>query len=125
MLNLFKNKNGQNTAEYAVLIALVVAAAIAMQTYVKRSMQAGTKFAVDKLKKNAAGSRGQYEPYYTASSYDVTQSAYVDTVETKGDSVQRISGAKDEKGEEKLHITTRTGEEKIKGTAEQTGEKKY
>jgi len=32
-------KKGQNTAEYAILIALVIAAAVAMQTYVKRGMQ--------------------------------------------------------------------------------------
>jgi len=34
------NKKGQNTAEYAILIALVVAAAVGMQTYVKRGVQA-------------------------------------------------------------------------------------
>ena len=34
-----KNKKGQNTAEYAILIGLVVAAVIAMQTYVKRGVQ--------------------------------------------------------------------------------------
>ncbi len=48
---IYLNKKGQNTAEYAILIALVVAAVVAMQTYVKRSMQAGIKFAVDKVKK--------------------------------------------------------------------------
>ncbi len=34
------NKKGQNTAEYAILIALVIAAAVGMQTYVKRGVQA-------------------------------------------------------------------------------------
>lgn len=33
------NKKGQNTAEYAILIALIIAAAIGMQTYVKRGLQ--------------------------------------------------------------------------------------
>lgn len=37
-MNIF-DKKGQNTAEYAILIALVIAAAVAMQTYVKRGMQ--------------------------------------------------------------------------------------
>ena len=39
MLRLMRNKKGQNTAEYAILIGLVVAAVIAMQTYVKRGIQ--------------------------------------------------------------------------------------
>lgn len=34
------NKKGQNTAEYAILIALVIAAAVGMQTMVKRGVQA-------------------------------------------------------------------------------------
>jgi hypothetical protein len=108
---MFKfNKKGQNTAEYAILIALVVAAAVAMQTYVKRGMQGGIKFGVDKLKK-ADGRTGQYEPYYLESSYDVTQSAYKDTEETKeGGEVIRIFGA----GKGKEHVTTRTGYQKQK-----------
>lgn len=32
-------KKGQNTAEYAILIALIIGVAVAMQTYVKRGMQ--------------------------------------------------------------------------------------
>jgi Flp pilus assembly pilin Flp len=39
MFRLINNKKGQNTAEYAILIGLVVAAVIAMQTYVKRGLQ--------------------------------------------------------------------------------------
>ncbi len=124
MLNLFRNKKGQNTAEYAVLIALVVAAGIAMQTYVKRGMQAGTKFAVEKLKKNdvAQGqvARGQYEPYYRESSYDITQNVYQDTVQTEADGkVTRVFGVTGDKE------TKRTGEEKTQGVTTQTGEPKY
>lgn len=33
------NKRGQNTAEYAILIAIIVAAAVGIQTYVKQSLQ--------------------------------------------------------------------------------------
>ncbi|MDP8259862.1 MAG: hypothetical protein P9L96_02510 [Candidatus Gygaella obscura] len=40
MLKNLWNKKGQSTAEYAILIGLVIAAAIGMQTYVKRGMQA-------------------------------------------------------------------------------------
>jgi hypothetical protein len=71
MLGLLKNKKAQSTAEYAIVIALVVAAAMAMQVYLKRSMQGGIKFAVDKAAKS--GGTGQYEPYYLESSYNGTQ----------------------------------------------------
>ena len=88
------NRKGQNTAEYAILIALIIGAAIAMQTYVKRGLQGGTKFAVDKLKKDdVATSTGQYEPYYVESSYTNTQHDYTDTEETKAsDNVIRTFG---------------------------------
>jgi len=56
-------RKGQNTVEYAILFALVIAAAIAMQTYVKRSFQGGVKFTVDKLRQDTNGNT-QYEPYY-------------------------------------------------------------
>ncbi len=109
----FFNQKGQNTAEYAILIALVVAAAVAMQTYVKRGMQGGIKFAVDKVKKtgSSTGGTSQYEPYYLESSYDVTQSASKDTVKTEeGGKVTRTLGA--EAGTE--HTTTRTGYQTFK-----------
>ena len=44
-----KNKKGQNIAEYAILIALVIAAAIGIQTYVKRGLQARMKADSDGL----------------------------------------------------------------------------
>jgi len=34
------NRRAQSTAEYAILIGIIIAAAIAMQTYVKRGLQA-------------------------------------------------------------------------------------
>jgi hypothetical protein len=43
MLRRLRNRKAQNTAEYAILIALVIAAAIGMQTYVKRGVQARVK----------------------------------------------------------------------------------
>ncbi len=106
----FFNRKGQNTAEYAIIIALVVAAAVAMQTYVKRSMQGGVKFAVDKIKKSDT-STGQYEPYYLQSSMTTTQSAYKDTTATtEGGAVTRTIGA-----EGKVHGTIRGGTETTLG----------
>jgi len=46
-MNIF-GKKGQNTAEYAIVIALVIAAALAMQTYVKRGLQGRVHDASDR-----------------------------------------------------------------------------
>lgn len=72
------NRKGQNTAEYAIVIALVIAAATAMQVYVRRAIQGRVADAVDHAPAtdNVAGAAiqfttKQYEPYYTDSSADV------------------------------------------------------
>lgn len=68
-------RKGQNIAEYAILISLVIAAAIAMQTYVKRGLQGRVHNAVDHVGSGGevagatfqfpGGDQGtQYEPYY-------------------------------------------------------------
>ena len=70
---LVKNRKAQNTAEYALLIALVVAAIIAMQTYAQRALQArirdGAQYLIGQT--NGMGTTAQYEPYYLNSSYNV------------------------------------------------------
>ena len=74
---LLKNKKAQNTAEYALLIALVIAGVIAMQTYAQRSLQAKMRDAGKYMTSstNAIGSTAQYEPYYQQSNYDVNTEA--------------------------------------------------
>jgi len=74
---LIRNKKAQQTAEYALLIALVVAAVIAMQTYAQRAIQARIKAASDYLATNTSDldqtddTLNQYEPYYLKSIYQV------------------------------------------------------
>jgi Flp pilus assembly pilin Flp len=77
--NFLKNRKAQNTAEYALLIALVVAGVIAMQTYAQRAMQARIHDASTYMSQttNTIGSSTQYEPYYMQSDYNVN-SASVD-----------------------------------------------
>ena len=72
------NRKGQNIAEYSILIALVIAAAVAMQVYVKRGIQGRVADAVDYAPVTLTESgntltfnRKQYEPYYVESSGDV------------------------------------------------------
>lgn len=47
MGRLFKDKRAQSTAEYAVLVALVISVVLSMQTYAKRGLQARLKDAAD------------------------------------------------------------------------------
>ena len=77
---LLKNKKAQNTAEYALLIALVVAGVIAMQTYAQRALQARMRDASLKMaeKTSDIGTTNQYEPYYLRTQYNIDR----DTTET-------------------------------------------
>lgn len=75
---LMKNKKAQNTAEYAILISLVVAGIIAMQTYAQRALQSRVRGAVTYLQNQTGGSNqlgdeSQYEPYYLKTDYTVTR----------------------------------------------------
>jgi Flp pilus assembly pilin Flp len=82
--NFLKNRKAQNTAEYALLIALVVAGVIAMQTYAQRAMQGRIHDASVYLSNNGGdktnlpvglGNSVQYEPYYMKSSYNVASNS--------------------------------------------------
>lgn len=74
---LLKNKKAQNTAEYAILISLVVAGIIAMQTYAQRALQAKVRDAGILLGSAGEDELGmttdQYEPYYLSTSYNVAR----------------------------------------------------
>ncbi len=78
MLHRLKNR-GQNTAEYALLIALVVAGTIAIQQYAQRAIQGRVRDASVYMTKNPAGSpagldsTAQYEPYYQQSDYSTAR----------------------------------------------------
>jgi len=86
------NKRGQNTAEYAILIGVIVAAAIAMQAYVRRGMQARVKDAVDYSKDNPGTgifNTSQYEPYYMDSDMETTQDSTESEAMMVGGSIER------------------------------------
>lgn len=75
MMKFFKKNKGQNVAEYAILIALVVGAVIAMQKFAQRGLQArmrdATKYMVDNT--STLGNTAQYEAYYQDSAYDTSK----------------------------------------------------
>lgn len=60
-----KKRCGQSSLEYAILIAVVVAGLIAMQTYVKRGVQGRLRAGADDI-------GGQYSPGLVTSTYTTT-----------------------------------------------------
>lgn len=85
MLRLHKNKKAQNTAEYAILIALVIGAVVAMQTYAQRALQGRLRDAAVELavRTSALGNSLQYEPYY------LNQRSHTDKAQTDLDTYER------------------------------------
>ena len=99
---LIKNKKAQNTAEYAILISLVVAGIIAMQTYAQRALQARVRDASVFLA-NSTGIQGmgntlQYEPYYLQTNYtidrDETEGQILDNTTTRHEMLSTEAPAK-------------------------------
>lgn len=107
---MFKcKKKGQSTAEYAIVIGLVIAAAIAMQVYVKRSIQAKMKDATDYNDSSATMlTTKQYEPFYqTSDAMTSTRDANEKTTTVQGGGVTREIVGED--------VSTRTGSTHILG----------
>ncbi|MDP2928383.1 MAG: hypothetical protein Q8N80_06275 [Candidatus Omnitrophota bacterium] len=78
-------RKGQSTAEYAIVIGLVIAAAVGMQIYVKRSIQGKIKDATS-ITNDAGGgvtigNTVQYEPDY----------ATTENMESKRDAKERAT----------------------------------
>jgi hypothetical protein len=94
MMRLFKSQKAQNTAEYAILIALVIAAAMAIQTYVKRGLQARVRDAVIGYSDQTAivgRTTTQYEPYYLQADFTTGTSSSQLTSEQTGGGFLRTS----------------------------------
>ena len=93
-----KLRKGQSTAEYAIVIGLVIAAALAMQTYVKRGLQGHVKDAVDYNDPDASGQFGvgtgspQFEPDYET----------MENMQTTRDSTERTTSIADGGVERKI-----------------------
>lgn len=77
----FLNKKAQSTAEYVIVLGLIVAAVMAMQTYVKRGLQGRIRDAVNFVDSGnqtagvVAFSGAQYEPYYLSSDFNTNRTS--------------------------------------------------
>jgi len=94
MANPTRTSRGQSTAEYVILVSIVIASAVAMQTYVKRGLQGKVKDVTDNvgfgLKDAGFGAlTSQYEPYYASSDFVVTQGQTTKTNVGEGHTVIR------------------------------------
>ena len=85
-------RKGQNFAEYAILIAIVIGAAMTMQVYLKRGLQAKQADAINFRPSLSLGggatmtfSKTQYEPYYVDSNANIRQSkSYRENITERG-----------------------------------------
>jgi hypothetical protein len=121
MLRLLRNKRAQNTAEYALLIAIVIGAFTAMQIYLRRGLMARIKGGTDNLpgmvidksddpSLNILGTVQQYEPYYLRrGQYDFSTNSSEGEetgTYTKGSGIREMYGA----------YSTRTGNQTVTGS---------
>ena len=100
---LIRLRKCQSTLEYTIVISLVVAALVSMQTYVKRSLQAKMKSSLEwrpepagqspwlALFHNSIFRSTQYEPYYASSSVDTDQATAEQEVIGEGGSTGRAT----------------------------------
>ena len=113
--NLRQKIEGQNTAEYAILIALVVAGVIAMQTYTQRSLQAKMRDAGKYLSTsgdtqlNGITASQQYEPYYQNSTYQVTKGTSENKRQAAGTVAQDTTSNRSRTGSQEAGYTGETG----------------
>ena len=96
------NKRAQSTLEYAVLIAVVVGALVAMQIYMKRGVEGRMRSSTDNIGK-------QFDPDKT--SYKYTTKTASETVETTSGGITTSYLGEGGKGTEE--VTTRYGSETV------------
>ncbi|MDD5560990.1 MAG: hypothetical protein PHT50_02525 [Candidatus Omnitrophica bacterium] len=94
---MLRNIRAQSTAEYVIVLGLIVAAVIGMQTYVKRGFQGRIKDAVNYVDYGGASGDSvtfttkQYEPYYLESDFSSKRNSSEDEDLLTGGAVTRSS----------------------------------
>ncbi len=76
-MRMLRSARGQSTAEYAVLFAIVIGAAVAMQQYVKTRLQASVKKYTDEYATAAAlGNATKFDPTRLTKSASATDQIF-------------------------------------------------
>jgi len=87
---MLKKKKSQSVLEYAVIVSVVIAGLLAMQTYVKRGYQG-------KLRDSADNIGDQYSPGHTTSHYTIHQESETSESFENGTSTTNITRQKQSK----------------------------
>jgi uncharacterized protein (UPF0333 family) len=82
MFKLLRNKKAQSTAEYAILIGIVIAAVIGMQTWVSRSLKARIHDAVSNAPAIATQAGETWPTWLTTNQYEPPVPSTSSTVRT-------------------------------------------
>lgn len=121
---LINLRKAQSTAEYAILISVIVGAALAMQVYVKRSLQAKMHDAGVALSSvscdvtgdgTTIGTTKQYEPYYS----EQRTSAIGRTTTSTSSSDTLDGGAVDRDSTQDIAVTSTATEQTHVSTVEE------
>ena len=111
MLRLLRSRKAQNTAEYAIMIAIVIGAFSVMQIYLKRGMQAKVRAGMDSIPgiveveagTNIFGAEQQYEPLTSSDMTTVSSEGKETATVTESGGMRDLTNA----------TTKRTGEQKL------------
>jgi len=87
---MFKNSKAQSTLEYAVIIAVIVGALIAMQIYIKRGVQGRFREASDQIGE-------QFSPETTTYTYTTTTNTAQTENLTDGETTVNITTGQQER----------------------------
>jgi len=103
---IYLNKRGQSTLEYAVIIAVVVGALLAIQVYIKRGVQGRLKQASDDIGEQFSPGASYYD-YNTTTNTNSTET----TTPFKSSGTQNVSLTTSTVDQ----TQTRTGTERVSG----------
>lgn len=114
---MLRQIKAQSTAEYVIVLGLIVAAVVGMQTYIKRGFQGRIKDAVNYV--DYGGSTGdtvtfstkQYEPYYAESKFTTARTSEESSELKESGAVGRKIVGQD--------VTEREGEQKMTAPIEE------
>jgi Flp pilus assembly pilin Flp len=98
-------KTGQSTLEYALVIAVIVAALVAMQTYIKRGVQGKLKANTDEVGEQFSAGASTYD-YTTTSKAQSSETVYsgMSTADRGGNTLTDTQQEQNRSGTEKVQV---------------------
>lgn len=103
---MLRKQRGQSTLEYALIIAVVIAALLAINAYMKRGIQGKLRESIDEIGE-------QYSAGKTTSKYTITQDKPIMTKEEFGVEAQGISTYNITQAANTTRSATGTGKETV------------